>query len=62
MSQFIAPRAQIRALRKPRNPLVAPSLLRKAGPHGAGVKTQRHQQRKDIARALDALALIDHGP
>lgn len=43
MPQFTAPRPQLLTLRKPRNPLVAPSLMRQAGRHGSGAKAQRQQ-------------------
>ncbi len=44
MAQFIAPRPQTLTLRKPRNPLVAPSLMRQAGRHGGGNDRQRSQR------------------
>ena len=37
---------------KPRNPCVAPALLRRAGRHGPGTKARRLQQRRDLQRSL----------
>ncbi|MDE2615859.1 MAG: hypothetical protein KGL73_02425 [Burkholderiales bacterium] len=37
---------------KPRNPLVAPALQRKAGSHRAARKTQRQDQQRALQREL----------
>lgn len=44
MPQFIAPRPQTLQLRKPRNPHIAPSLMRQAGRHGGGHPRQQAQR------------------
>ena len=41
---------------KPRNPLVAPSLFRKAGRHERDRHAGRHQSRCQIGRELSQLA------
>ncbi len=41
--------------RKPRNPLVAPSLMRRAGIHRAGTGSQRQQARRELKSELDRL-------
>jgi hypothetical protein len=40
---------------KPRNPLVAPGLTRRAGPHGATRKAIRHKMRQRTQQSLAAL-------
>lgn len=41
---------------KPRNPLVAPSLRRKAGSHGASGGTRRQQATRALRRELERLS------
>jgi hypothetical protein len=64
MSQFIAPRPQNANLslrmRKPRNPLVAPSLQRQAGRHGEG--NARQGARRDLQKQLLQLGQPDRSP
>ena len=57
MSHFVAPRPQNIKLslqtRKPRNPLVGPSLMRQAGSHARG--NERQTARRDLQRQIAAL-------
>ncbi len=39
---------------KPRNPLVAPALQRKAGPHRKSHKSERQAQQRALKRELSA--------
>lgn len=53
MAQFTAPRPhQSIALRKPRNPHVAPSLQRVAGRHGPTAGGRRQQAQQALKREL----------
>lgn len=53
MAQFTTPRPrQNLALRKPRNPHVAPSLQRSAGRHGPSTGAKRRQQTQALQRQL----------
>lgn len=47
---------------KPRNPIVVPSLLRRAGSHQAGRKAQRQQGRQALRRELFHASAEQHGP
>ncbi|MDT9002354.1 hypothetical protein RQP53_23940 [Paucibacter sp. APW11] len=60
MPQYTAPRAQNRGLLKPRNPLVAPSLMRKSGRHQGG--NQRHAQRRELEQQLQSLDRLERSP
>ena len=64
MPQFTSPRPQgLRlSLRKPRNPLVAPSLQRQAGRHGNGPKGQRQEAKHVLLKELRQLTPLDHSP
>ena len=62
MPQFTAPRPQILTLRKPRNPLVAPSMQRQAGRHGAAGKAQRQQAKHVLRQEVRQLLPTDRGP
>ncbi|QPF75782.1 hypothetical protein G8A07_24595 [Roseateles sp. DAIF2] len=63
MSQFTAPRPQLSlSLRKPRNPLVAPSLLRQAGRHDAASKSQRQQAKTALLKEVRQLVPLDRSP
>lgn len=44
-----------RGLRKPRNPLVAPALQRKAGSHDKTNKQDRQKLKADLRRSNDTL-------
>lgn len=44
---------------EPRNPLVAPSLFRKAGPHAKSNKAQRRADKTDLSRRV---AQLDRAP
>lgn len=59
MSQFTAPRPQALRLqlRKPRNPLVAPSLHRQAGRHDSG--NARQQSRRELQQQIRQLGRVD---
>jgi len=50
------------ATAKPRNPLVGPSRLRRAGRHGASRKAQRQQARQALRRDLNHAGAEQHGP
>jgi hypothetical protein len=52
MPQFTSPRPINLTLRKPRNPLVAPALLRQAGRHQSTREASRMQARQQVKRAL----------
>lgn len=58
MSQFIAPRPQLLRIKasKPRNPLVAPSLMRQAGRHDSSRHTQRQNAQKTLRLELQRLS------
>lgn len=61
MPQFTAPRPQSAiALRKPRNPLVAPSLMRQAGRHGQGAP--RQQAKTALLKEIRQLVPIERSP
>ena len=47
---------------KPRNPLVAPSHLRRAGSHRSGGKALRQQARHALRRELFHNGAEHHGP
>jgi len=53
MPQFIAPRPLNLQLRKPRNPLVAPALMRQAGRHGSG--KPRQNARRELQKQIQQL-------
>ncbi len=50
MTQFVSPRPLTIKLSKPRNPLVAPALMRQAGKHGQ--LTSGSSQRQNARREL----------
>jgi hypothetical protein len=50
------------ATAKPRNPLVAPSHLRRAGRHGTSRKALRQQARQALRRDLYHAGAEQHGP
>ena len=54
MPQFTSPRPMQLKLRKPRNPLVAPTLKRQAGRHRSATDAQalRQQARLELRRLL----------
>ncbi|MBA4344139.1 MAG: hypothetical protein C0423_18525 [Methylibium sp.] len=52
MAQFISPRPLRLQQSKPRNPLVAPSLMRQAGRHGGAQKTQRQSAQRALRQEL----------
>lgn len=60
MTQFTSPRPLSLRLSKPRNPVVAPALLRQAGRHALG--HQRQAQRRDLHKQLLQLASSDSSP
>ena len=67
MPQFTSPRPQglqlkLRKPRKPRNPLVAPSLQRLAGRHGTASKGLRQQAKHALLKEIRQLPSIDHSP
>ena len=67
MPQYTSPRPTLSVqLRKPRNPLVAPSLMRQAGRHGASAAGQRQQAQQALRRELQQSARghrdDDHSP
>jgi hypothetical protein len=63
MPQFIAPRPQRgHSLRKPRNPLVAPSLQRKAGRHQDSKASQRQRARQDLVLEVRQLRQDPRSP
>lgn len=47
---------------KPRNPMVAPSRLRRAGSHHASRKAVRQQGRQSLRRELFHVGAEQHGP
>jgi hypothetical protein len=53
MPQFVSPRPMKLAVRKPRNPFVAPAFKRKAGRHQTG--TEAHAQRQQARLELRCL-------
>lgn len=56
MSQFTAPRPRTLSLRKPRNPLVAPALMRQAGRHGNhSAKAQRQSAQRSLLQEVRQL-------
>ncbi len=61
MPQFTAPRPSHLTLRKPRNPLVAPALMRHAGKHGQHKlgSSQRQAARRDLQRQSQELLQPD---
>lgn len=61
MPQFTAPRPLNLSLRKPRNPVVAPSLMRQAGRHQGADERQAAQ--RDLQRQIRQLGRPeDHSP
>lgn len=67
MAVFTAPRPVIakgKTYSKPRNPLVAPSLFRRAGSHGSPVQGQRQQTQQLLRFELKQLtkSIDDNGP
>lgn len=64
MPQFTSPRPQglQLKLRKPRNPLVAPSLQRLAGRHGSASKGLRQQAKHALLKEIRQLPSIDQSP
>ncbi len=52
MPQYTAPRPLQLTLRKPRNPLVAPTLMRQAGRHQGLRDSQRSQVKAQLQRLL----------
>jgi hypothetical protein len=50
------------ATAKPRNPLVVPSRLRRAGRHGTSQKALRQQARQSLRRDLYHAGAEQHGP
>lgn len=58
MSQFIAPRPQLLRIKpaKPRNPLVAPCLMRQAGRHDSARHAQRQSAQKTLRQELQRLS------
>ena len=50
------------ATTKPRNPLVGPARLRRAGRHGASRKALRQQARQALRRDLTHAGAEQHGP
>jgi len=61
MPQFTSPRPLNLSLRKPRNPLVAPALLRQAGRHQTAKDGKRPLARQQLKRLLQD-ALPDDNP
>lgn len=61
MTQFTSPRPLTMKLRKPRNPLVAPALMRQAGKHGHlnSRGSQRQTARKDLHTQTLEMTLPD---
>lgn len=55
MTQFTAPRPQRLQMRKPRNPLVAPALMRQAGRHGNSAKAQRQSEQRSLLKEVRQL-------
>jgi hypothetical protein len=47
---------------KPRNPLVAPALRRRAGSHRSSGKALRQQSRQTLRRELSHVGAEQHGP
>src|SRR5882724_5340675 len=64
MPQYTSPRPMNLALRKPRNPCVAPALLRQAGRHQSprDAVSQRRSTRTELAQQLRQLAPPDDSP
>lgn len=57
MPQFTSPRPSVSlSLRKPRNPLVGPALLRQAGRHGGGVKSGRQRAARSLQQELQQMS------
>ena len=52
MPQYTSPRPIHLSLRKPRNPLVAPTLLRQAGRHTNTREVSRQQASQQVRRLL----------
>jgi hypothetical protein len=46
----------------PRNPLVRPSRLRQAGPHGPSGGAQRQKGARELRRELERLAVKERPP
>lgn len=63
MSQFTAPRPQLSLQgRKPRNPMVAPALLRQAGRHQAQRAAERQRAKQDLALEIRRLRPDERSP
>lgn len=63
MSQFTAPRPKLmQPGRKPRNPLVAPALLRQAGRHQAQRAAERQRAKQDLALEIRRLRPDERSP
>lgn len=60
MTQFTSPRPLNLQLRKPRNPLVAPALMRQAGRHGS--TKPRQAARRELQQQITALGQPDRSP
>lgn len=60
MAQFTAPRPLNLQLRKPRNPHVAPALMRQAGRHDSG--NARQSARRELQQQLLQLPLKARSP
>lgn len=50
------------AIAKPRNPLVAPARVRRAGRHDSSGKSQRQRHRHELRRELKLADSDRHGP
>lgn len=61
MTQFTSPRPLTLKLRKPRNPLVAPALMRQAGKHGqlSRASSQRQNARRELRQQTLQMTLPD---
>jgi len=69
MPQFTSPRPlggpALLKLRKPRNPLVAPALMRQAGRHGGSQAAKRQQAqhaKSELRQQIEAMGRPDRCP
>ncbi|WP_156421829.1 hypothetical protein [Paucibacter sp. KCTC 42545] len=66
MPQFTSPRPlggpALLKLRKPRNPLVAPALMRQAGRHGSSQAAKRQRAQIELRQQIEALGRPDRCP
>jgi hypothetical protein len=62
MTQFTSPRPERLTLRKPRNPIVAPSLMRQAGRHGHNATALRQQAERVLRKEVRQLTPTDRSP